>query len=106
MKSLVDVIYEGMNTVYTLTFGKNENLSSGDGTRFKVEFVDVIDCKKRIENYRQMDEFAAPLFKEHYGRDMQKEPAGNKGGCYYKFSAGNHSKDDFKDDKPEVNVKI
>lgn len=105
MKNFREYLNESINHIYTLEFGRNENLSSGDGTRFKVEFVDVIDCKKRIENYRQMDKFAAPLFKEHYNRDLDKEQNGTKGGCYYHFFAGNHSKDKY-DDNPKIEVRI
>lgn len=105
MKHFSEYLNESINHIYTLTFGQNEKLSSGNGTRFKVEFVDVIDCKKRIENYKQMDNFAAPLFKEHYNRDLDKEPNGQKGGCYYRFSAGDHSKDKY-EDNPKIEVKI
>lgn len=52
-----------------------------------------------------MDNFAAPLFKEHYNRDLDKEPNGTKGGCYYRYSAGDHSKDKY-DDNPKIEIRI
>ena len=70
MKNLKEILFEKQNTVYTLFFGKNEPIEAFGvkGTRFVTEFVDVIDCGKTIFNSRNMDEFAAPIFKEHYGR--------------------------------------
>ena len=93
MKSIKEYIKEGHNTVYTLFFGKNEPTTAFGvkGTRFVPEFVDVIDCGKTIFNSNNMDEFAAPIFKEHYGREMKDEPAGKDGGIYYEFAAGDHS---------------
>jgi len=93
MKNLKEILFEKRNTVYTLFFGKNEPIEALDvkGTRFVIEFVDVIDCGKPIFNSNNMDEFAAPIFKEHYGREMSKEPAGKDGGTYYTYAAGDHS---------------
>ena len=65
MKNLKEILFEKQNTVYTLFFGKNEPIEvfGTKGTRFVTEFVDVIDCGKTIFNSRNMDEFAAPIFK-------------------------------------------
>jgi len=94
MKNLKEILFEARNTVYTLFFGKNEPIEafSVKGTHFVVEFVDVIDCGKTIFNSKDMDEFAAPIFKEHYGREMSKEPDGKDGGTYYTYAVGDHSK--------------
>lgn len=93
MKNLKEILFEKQNTVYTLFFGKNEPIEAFGikGTRFAIEFIDVIDCGKTIFNSKNMDEFAAPIFKEHYGREMSKEPAGKDGGAYYTYAAGDHS---------------
>lgn len=93
MKNLKEILFEKQNTVYTLFFGKNEPIEAGEakGTRFVTEFIDVIDCGKTILNSNNMDEFAAPIFKEHYGREMNEEPAGKDGGTYYTYAAGDHS---------------
>ena len=93
MKRIDEYIQEAHNTVYTLFFGKNEPIEvfEAKGTRFVTEFIDVIDCGKTIFNSKNMDEFAAPIFKEHYGREMSEEPAGKDGGTYYTYAAGDHS---------------
>lgn len=94
MKDLKEMLFEAKNTVYTLFFGKNEpvTINGMKGTHFVTEFVDVIDCGKTIFNSKDMDEFAAPIFKEHYDREMSEEPAGKDGGTYYSYAAGDHSK--------------
>jgi hypothetical protein len=95
MRNLTEYIQEKQNTIYTLAFGKNEPLEAHGvkGTHFKVEFIDVIDCGKTIMNSNRMDEFAEPLFKEHYKREMKDEPKGKDGGVYYTYAAGDHSKE-------------
>ena len=60
MKHFSEYLNESINHVYTLEFGKNEDLSSGNGTRFKVEFVDVIDCKKRMYKIKNR-RFKSPI---------------------------------------------